>query len=1387
MLRKILGIALSIMMVASTLPMSATAQVTVTKDSSAFTMKLADWKIAPTVGDDAISSLNGIVTGSDDAVVADPAYNTGAWKAAVVPGTVLGNLIDDGVYDDLFEADSTGAKNVFFNDNMSKIVTTPFNNPWWYSTDFVLPAAENGKKININLKGISYTGEVYVNGEQVTNKNLNILSDDELKNGPTALDPTASITDVTNNAGNTSSLFRYNGASLDAYSDKFVGTMRTYDVDITDYIVADGVTANNIKIKVTRPTYSTDLTYYWVDWNPQPADTMMGLTGEIIITTSGQARLDNPAVTSKINDDLDKAQLNFYVDVSNTGGAALNASLTAVIKSPSGLPVATITKTNISIAPNVYNKEIELSYEDYPQLEIDDPELWWPYLYGDQPLYTAEYALQISGVVSDTLHHRFGIREIGAEVNVSPYANQNSQSISNSNLANMLQIYVNHKPILLKGGGYCASDIFLRHSQSTNEAVVDYVKYMGMNMIRDEGKFFDNDLLDLLDENGILLMTGWCCCDRWQSPGSWSKAERFVAFESLYSQIRNARSHASMMIWFNGSDDPPSISSTGVNGKNIEQKYFEIEAKLRWFDIGAICSSGSSIVATLTNVTGGMHMDASYDIQTPTWYYYDRQGMYGFISEGGGGASIPVLETVKRVLPEDKLWPYNAADNYNYWNYHNTRGSFSTLSQAVTFIDGSYGASADIEEFVARAQIYQYDSQRAQYEALNYNRYKNTSGFINWMLNNAWPIFFWNQFDYYMNPNGTTFGARKGNEPLHIMYDMYSKQISIINNTLEAYEDVTASLSIYDINGDLISEPLEKTLDIVPDGASAAVDYASSGSNHLGPQMVGLKLNDEGGFDKYNINYYGKIEEAYGVNTIWDYDDIQASLIKPTSDVYFIRLELKDDSGEVVSYNAYAEPMRNDVAGASHTWSRSAAYQAPDMTQLNQLPGVELETAKAAPTIIANGKVTETLDITNPSGNIAYAVELKAYTDAGKSALVAPVLYEDNLFTLFPGETRRITISHNQRDLAGEAFITVNCYNNVISGDGERAAVNIYKAIPAGGSNNLAKGKTVTGGGSSSNATAVPAAGETAAANGKTFIDSNMNSVATMSASNGPFVVNLGSVQDFDRIMLRWNAASGNNMLRGRPDSILIEISNDNVNYITAATYANTSGSVMTNIILPEQVSARYLRITPTGFIGQSPAVGVVANASSSGAGNQNASNAFNLSAIEVYAFNDTASLKVSGSGGVIVNGVTHDANDTANESLVVVKGETLDLKFVSDGTLHPLIYKDGVDVTPKRVSDSLTIADVDADAEVLVVFDAVGTYLNINPSTRISTKLRTPYQLNTSTDGTQYTYASANQGIARVDQNGLITPVRAGQTIISVRSLDGTDLISTVTVIITP
>ena len=114
-------------------------------------------------------------------------------------------------------------------------------------------------------------------------------------------------------------------------------------------------------------------------------------------------------------------------------------------------------------------------------------------------MYSVEFAFRnADNTVSDVLTNRFGVREVGFEVHRAPAVAASADLESY-----MMQLYINHMPILMKGGGYCPTDLLLRHSAEANQAVVLYCKDMGFNMIRDEGKFFDDDLLSLMDENGI--------------------------------------------------------------------------------------------------------------------------------------------------------------------------------------------------------------------------------------------------------------------------------------------------------------------------------------------------------------------------------------------------------------------------------------------------------------------------------------------------------------------------------------------------------------------------------------------------------------------------------------------------------------------------------------------------------------------------------------------------------------------------------------------------------------------------------------------------------------------------------------------------------------------
>ncbi|WP_066070258.1 FIMAH domain-containing protein [Neobacillus soli] len=1059
-----------------------------------------DWQIQSS----AIATENGTA-------ISKPGYKTNGWFNTTVPNTVMGALIEAGDIED-----------PFIHDRISRTDETRYNVPWWYRTEFTLPATEQGKQILVNFQGIGYQGDIWVNGTKIADKS------------------------------------------------DIIGSFRTYELDISKYVTADGNTKNTIAVEVTKSNFGKDFSVYWVDWVPRPTDNNMGLWRDVFITTSSVVTTRNPFVTSKVDPDLSKASLNAYVDLTNYSDSPVSGTVEATIKDPKGAVVTTLSQ-HVTLNAGAKDQEIAFTSDNFKGLEIKKPKLWWPIGMGEPSLHTVEFKFTAKdNKVADRISQKFGIREVTTEMNVSP------STKTNPPLKDMVQFYVNHKPVLIKAGGYSPTDLYLRRDMDTNIALVEYLKDMGLNAIRDEGIFFDDRLIDLLDENGLMYMGGWTCCSKWQEPAQYTDHDLEVVSESLTSQLRELRVHPSMIAWMNGSDNPASYSNS-ARGREVEQAFFDIENELHWDDYGAIIASGSAKIATLTGTTSGMHMDASYDYAPPAMWFedMDQGGAFGFTSEAGPGPSIPVIETMKKILPESALWPYNVGgDNYQQWNFHNARGSFRDLSKFNLAMDNHYGESHNLEEYNIKAQVQQYDSQRAVFEALNANKYTKSTGWVQWMLNNAWPGMFWNLFDFYLNPNGSYFGAKKGNEPLHIMYDYASKEVKILNSTNKDYSGLKAKVQVYNIDSKKVYDKEFKNLAVTPDGASTSVGGE--------PKQVGYQT----------INFNGKIEEASGIKVV---DKINEGDLQ-VSPTYFLRLELRDAKDNIVSINSYAQSTKKDlVRYQNHGWNYTPQDQFADFTQLQQLDQAELQ-IEGKPKTVTNGQEqTISYTVKNKGNSIAYGVFAKIKKGVNGD-LVAPVKMEDNYFMLLPGEKRTLTATYNLSDLGNAAAVVeVDSYNNLTA-----------KNAPSPTTVNLAFGKTATASTTQGTNSADRALDSTM----YTKWQSSTN--ATTGADPQWFKVDFGESTTFDRTIVRWDYAN-------YAGNMVIEGSNDGVNWQPIYNGTNPNGSSVSDLQF-DSVTKRYIRLTMSGKRPLGPQIGPGGTGNGViGLGATPASTSFNIASFEVY------------------------------------------------------------------------------------------------------------------------------------------------------------------------
>ena len=603
-----------------------------------------------------------------------------------------------------------------------------------------------------------------------------------------------------------------NGRKI-ADSSSVAGAYRTYDFDVTDAAVP-GKT-NVVAVKTSAPT-EKDFGINWVDWNPCPPDKDMGLWGAVDLMETGPVTVRSPlAVTHFVDGTLNKADLTVYAELHNATGAAIKGVV-------SGTAAGVRFEKPVELAAQE-DQTVVFSPEQFPALRLQNPKLWWPRQMGQPHLENLTVRFSSQGRTTDEESVNFGIREVTSEFT-----------------ANGSRLFrVNGKPILIRGAGW-SQDMLLRTSEERLRSQFQFVQDMNLNTIRLEGKLETEDFFRLADERGILVMLGWCCCDHWEHWGEWKPGDLDIATASLRSQMLRLRHHASLLVWLNGSDNPPPA--------DVEKAYLQVEAETHWPN--PALSSASSTPTTVTGESG-VKMTGPYDYVAPSYWYYGTRfgGAMGYNTETSPGPAIPSLASRKLFLPDPEAWPPTAN-----WIFHNGSGEFANLKVFDGAMEAVYAKPSSAQQYERIAQTMAYDSERAMYEAYSKNKYTST-GVIQWMLNNAWPSMIWHLYDYYLDAGGGYFGAKKACEPIHIQYAYDDRSVVVVNSTYADAPNLQADIHVYGESWNEIFKA-EASVSAGPDSSQRVIAIPSalySGAERI--FFIDLSLTDDAG-NTVSHNFY---------------------------------------------------------------------------------------------------------------------------------------------------------------------------------------------------------------------------------------------------------------------------------------------------------------------------------------------------------------------------------------------------------------------------------------------------------------------------------------------------------------------------------------------------
>lgn len=394
--------------------MQTTSSAQPVQEEAHYRIQLSSWYVA------AQSSI-----GADSMALMEPGYQVEGWVPAEVPGTVFGACVAAG-----------NEKDPNFGDNIYRVDKSKYDQNFWYRTVFEVPTDYTKDKIWLNFKGINNRGDIYLN-----NHFLGTLN----------------------------------------------GIMQRKRYDITTLVNRKGKNVLAVLVYLPKqpmanyasPTYIPSGGW---DWMPYVPGLNMGITSSVYLSNSGAVSIADPWIRSDLPTNA-RADLTVNLMLHNASETYQQAEV-----------IGRIMPGNIRFRQKVgveSHRDVSLNLDKvrFPQLSVNRPKLWWPNGYGKPNLYTCTFEVKLGDHVSDRKKVVFGIRKYSYDTT-----------------GGVLHIAINGVRVFIKGGNWGMPEYMLRCRGQEYYTKVKLHREMNFNMIRNWlGSTTDDEFYDACDKYGIMV------------------------------------------------------------------------------------------------------------------------------------------------------------------------------------------------------------------------------------------------------------------------------------------------------------------------------------------------------------------------------------------------------------------------------------------------------------------------------------------------------------------------------------------------------------------------------------------------------------------------------------------------------------------------------------------------------------------------------------------------------------------------------------------------------------------------------------------------------------------------------------------------------------------
>ena len=426
---------------------------------------------------------------------------------------------------------------------------------------------------------------------------------------------------------------------------------------------------------------------------------------------------------------------------------------------------------------------------------IENPKLWWPNDYGDQPLYIVRTTLlDEDGTSLESITRRIGLRTLTISQEKDEWGNE-------------FAFCVNGVKIFTRGGNYIPDDcLYTRITEKKLDYILESCRRAHFNCVRVwGGGYYPSDAFyDLCDEKGLIVWQDLMyACNAYDVTDAFAENCR----QETYDNVRRLRHHASLGLWCGNNEIESAWDHWGDFQK--ETPYLRADY-IRLFEEvlpKAVQEADGETFYWHSSPSSGGCFDNPDDANRGDTHYWDvwhgqkpftdyRKYFFRFCSEFGF-QSFPCAKTVNSFTLEDDRNIFSRVMESHQKNDAANGKMLYYLSENLRY-------PKDLTHLLYASQVLQ--GMAIKYGVDHWRRNRGRCmGTLYWQINDDWPAPSWSSIDYFGRWKALHYMAQKFYAPHAVSMTLEDHRCHVYfsNESFETTE-YSLTLSIRDLSGNVL-------------------------------------------------------------------------------------------------------------------------------------------------------------------------------------------------------------------------------------------------------------------------------------------------------------------------------------------------------------------------------------------------------------------------------------------------------------------------------------------------------------------------------------------------------------------------------------------------------